>query len=200
MYYVIFVGSGQEIRTETFIHKYIPKDLYTVCFHPTRQMKKKIHGEWVEINEKLIPGYVFVETDSIQAFYIALRQRPAFQRLLGKETVTINENGEESLEERFYPLKPEEEKWLRNITVLPLKRRKSQIIEKPVTELTKVTFGVDGNLKILSGPLTEMTGSIRKIDIHRRFAEVEVEFMGRMTVLHLGIELVNNSKEEFPNE
>ena len=190
MYYVIFVGSGQESRTETFIQKYIPKDLYTTCFHPTRQMKKKIHGKWVEINEKLIPGYVFVETDNIQAFYIALRHRSAFQRLLGKENITINVDGEEIQKERFYPLKPEEEKWLKKITGLPVKKRKNQLTEKPITELTKVAFDESGKLKILSGPLTEMTGSIRKIDAHRRFAEVEVEFMGRMTVLHLGIELV----------
>ena len=93
MYYVIFVGTGQEIQTETFIQKYIPKDLYSTCFHPTRQMKRKIQGKWVEINEKLIPGYVFVETDNIQAFYIALRQRSAFQRLLGRETITNQEEG-----------------------------------------------------------------------------------------------------------
>ena len=197
MYYVIFVGTGQEIRTETFIQKYISKDLYSTCFHPMRQIKKKIRGKWVEINEKLIPGYVFVETDDIQAFYKALRHRQEFQRLLGKETITINDDGEESLIECFYPLKQGEEKWLRKIVGLPAKKGKRKSTEKPVTELTKVTFDESGELKILSGPLTEMTGSIRKIDVHRRFAEVEVEFMGRMTVLHLGIELVNKPKEEF---
>ena len=80
------------------------------------------------------------------------------------------------------------------------KKSKRKTIEKSVTELTKVAFDEDGKLKILSGPLDEMLGSIRKIDVHRRIAEVEVEFMGRMTVLHLGIELVNDSKEEFQNE
>ena len=198
MYYVIFVGTGQEIRTETFIQKYIPKDLYSTCFHPMRQMKKKIRGRWVEINEKLIPGYVFVETEDIKGFYNALRQRPSFQRLLGKEVITINEDDEECLEERFYPLKPEEEKWLRKITGNSAK--KSKTAEEPVTELTKVTFDKDGELKILSGPLTEMIGSIRRIDVHRRFAEVDVEFMGRKTVLHLGIELIDNTKEGLNNE
>ena len=200
MYYVIFVGNGQESRTEAFIKKYISKDLYSTCFHPMRQMKKKIRGKWVQINEKLIPGYVFVETENIKVFYNALRQRPAFQRLLGKEIITTQEEGDESFEERFYPLKPEEEKWLRKITGLPAKKSKNKASEKPITELTKVRFEEDGKLKILSGPLTKMTGSIRKIDIHRRFAEVEVEFMGRKTILHLGIELIDNAKEDLDNE
>ena len=33
-------------------------------------------------------------------------------------------------------------------------------------------------------------GRIKKVHLHRRVAEVEVDFMGRKTVIHLGIELV----------
>ena len=50
-------------------------------------------------------------------------------------------------------------------------------------------------ITILSGPLKNMEGYIRKIHLHRRIAEVEVDFMGRKTVIHLGIEMVG--KRDF---
>ena len=40
-----------------------------------------------------------------------------------------------------------------------------------------------------------MEGYIRKIDLHRRIAKVEVEFMNRKTVIHLGIEMVGKKRE-----
>lgn len=43
---------------------------------------------------------------------------------------------------------------------------------------------------ILSGPLENMKGMIKKINLHKRVAEVEVNFMNRKTVIYLGIELV----------
>ncbi len=54
--------------------------------------------------------------------------------------------------------------------------------------LVKVIEG-DG-IRILSGPLKDMEGRIRKINLHKRTAEVEVDFMNRKTVVHLGIEMV----------
>lgn len=48
---------------------------------------------------------------------------------------------------------------------------------------------------ILSGPLKDMTGKIRKIHLHKRIAEVEADFMGRKTVIYLGIEIVEKKRE-----
>ena len=37
---------------------------------------------------------------------------------------------------------------------------------------------------------------IKKFHLHRRMAEVEVEFMGRKTVIHLGIEMVEKREKK----
>ena len=190
MYYVIFTGSGQEEKAEEWIRTIVPEDLYTNCFHPVRHMKKKIHGQWNEKNEKLIPGYVFVETDDIRAFYHKVRELTTFLKLLGKETILSNKEKEEVLEEHFIPLPPDEERWLKKLSGVKPGTQKSKDKSRPVAELTKVRYDEEGKLQILSGPLKELSGEVRKIDVHRRFAEVEVEFMGRKILLHLGIELV----------
>ena len=57
-------------------------------------------------------------------------------------------------------------------------------------QLSQVSVSEDDAVTILSGPLKNMEGYIRKIDLHRRIAKVEVDFMNRKTLIHLGIEMV----------
>ena len=47
---------------------------------------------------------------------------------------------------------------------------------------------------ILSGPLKNVEGRVRKYNLHKRVAEVEVEFMGRKTVIYLGVEMVGRKE------
>lgn len=72
-------------------------------------MKKKIHGEWRGICEKLLPGYVFVETDAPEEFYKNLVKIPRLTKMLGKvynEAITAWD---------FEELAPEEVGWLTKI-------------------------------------------------------------------------------------
>ena len=57
-------------------------------------------------------------------------------------------------------------------------------------QISQVSVSEDDEITILSGPLKNMEGYIKKIDLHRRIAKVEVDFMNRKTVIHLGIEMV----------
>ena len=41
---------------------------------------------------------------------------------------------------------------------------------------------------------SHMEGYIKKIDLHRRIALVEVDFMNQKTVIHLGIEMVGKKE------
>lgn len=95
---------------------------------------------------------------------------PGFTKLLGKDR------------EQFIPLPEQEVEWLEQIMKSPEQEMEVQLSQVSVSEDDVVT--------ILSGPLKDMKGCIKKIDLHRRIAKVEVDFMNRKTVIHLGIELV----------
>ena len=196
MYYVIFTGTGQEERAEELIKKLVPGDLFTRCFHPVRHMKKKIRGQWVEKYERLIPGYVFVESEDIRAFYHAVRELPAFLRLLGKEQILSNENGGEVLEEHFYPLPSPEEKWLRKIAVLNTGASMRKETPRPIVPLTKVWFNEEGEIEILEGPLKDIPVAIKKKDIHNRYIEVETPLFGRTVKVRFGVELVEGEQQK----
>ena len=56
--------------------------------------------------------------------------------------------------------------------------------------LSQIRIDEGNEIRIVSGPLKNMEGMIRKIHLHRRMAEVEVPFMNQRTVIYLGIELL----------
>ena len=54
MYYVLQVAPGKEDKTEALIRVILPEKLYGECFHLTRHMRKKFHGKWTDVREKLL--------------------------------------------------------------------------------------------------------------------------------------------------
>ena len=67
--------------------------------------------------------------------------------------------------------------------------------QKMEVQLSQVSVSENDEITILSGPLKNMEGCIKKIDLHRRIAKVEVDFMNRKTVIHLGIEMVEKKNK-----
>lgn len=172
-YYVIQVAPGAEVRTETLIGARVDKRLYKDCFHPLRHVRKKFHGEWKDSHEKLIPGYVFIISGCIEELYRELKHVPALTKLLGHSEGRL-----------FIPLSSGEAEWLEKVT--------AGGTEAP---LSRIAVSEGDEVTVLEGPLKDMEGNIKKINLHRRIAEVEVEFMGRKTIIHLGIEIV--AKDDF---
>ena len=224
MFYVVQVSPGMEDRTEILIRGRVESGLYESCFHPMRHVRKKFHGQWKDLHEKLLPGYVFIQSRSIEELYRELQRIPMFTKLLGRD------------ENWFCALREQEVAWLELLLQEEQEAKcsqKAQAVSRETNDATKkrsqgfggyirgeetgrntvsgksgrdltdntVEIGLsqiqaDGDaITILSGPLKNMEGYIRKIHLHRRIAEVEVDFMGRKTVIHLGIEMVG--KRDF---
>ena len=167
-YYVIQVAPGAEARTEALIGARVDAELYGRCFHPLRHVRRKFRGEWRDCHEKLIPGYVFVTSFCAGELYQGLKKVPAMTKVLGR-----NEG------ELFVPLAPKEAEWLEKLTA-----------GGDEAGLSLVSVSEGDTVMVLEGPLKDLEGCVRKVNLHRRIAEVEVDFMGRKTVVHLGIELV----------
>lgn len=167
------MAPGEEARTEALIAARVDGGLYGRCFHPLRHVRKKFHGEWKDCHEKLIPGYVFVTSGCIEKLYQKLKRVPALTKILGY-----------SDGELFIPLAAGEAEWLEKVTA-----------DGTEVLLSQVAVSEGDAVKVLGGPLKNMEGHIKKINLHRRIAEVEVNFMGRRTVIHMGIELVRKGTD-----
>ncbi len=173
MYYVLQVAPGKEADTEAYIMKRIADKLFSSCFHPVRCVRKKFRGEWMDRHEKLLPGYVFMSSENAEELYLALKGIPMLTKFLGWNMEYVT------------PLTEQETEWLEAL----VSAGQDGMITGEVP-LSQIEIDENDEIRILSGPLQNMEGMIKRINLHKRIAEVEVEFMGRRTVIHLGIEMV----------
>lgn len=177
-YYVLQVTPREEEKTEAHIRKIIPDDLYNQCFHPTRLIRKKFHGKWVDVHEKLLPGYVFVTTEDAEVLYLQLKKIPLLTKVLGRDL------------EYFVRLSEQEEQWLDLLLRQSMAGNALKKNDENEVGLSQIDIQEGNEIRIVSGPLTDMEGMIKKINLHKMIAEVEVPFMNGSTVIHLGVEMV----------
>ena len=172
MWYVMQVSTGQENRTAYLVEKMVSEGVIESCFVPVRRIRKKFHGTWHEVTEKLFPGYVFMITEHPQLLYKELKKIPALTKVLGR------------CEGYFTPLSETD------VNMMEKFQNGIDNNGKLEVEISKIMIEERNQIRILSGPLKNLEGQIKKVNLHKRIAEVELEFMGGRSVVHLGIEMV----------
>lgn len=165
MWCVVHVQDGDEARTESFVKGFLPGELDARCFHLTRSRRKKYGGQWQTVREKLLPGYLFIDTDKPEAVYRELEKASGPQLLFSNEA-----------------------------SIAALEAKEAALMELLADEsgeiaISKVRVSEDGNIEFLSGPLLQVESMVRKVNLHQRIAEIEAEFLGKRQILYLGIEI-----------
>lgn len=176
MWYAMQVISGQEFRTVFLVEKIVTEGILESCFVPVRKLRKKFHGVWHEVKEKLFPGYVFIISGQPQSLYEELKRIPALTKLLGR------------CEEYFTPLSEADVQMMKKLLDEMRDDGNREV------EISKIAVEDGNRIRILSQPLANLEGQIKAINLHKRIAEVEMEFMGNRAVVHLGVEIVEKHK------
>ena len=172
MWCVVHVRDGGEMHTEEFVSGLLPESLNARCFHLIRSRRKKYEGQWQTVYEDLFPGYVFIDTDQPEKVYKELKKTPKPKLLFSDdEYVSTLEKHESDLMER-------------------LADPKGRI------GISKVRIGTDGTIHYLSGLLSGMENRVRRVNLHKRIAEMEAEIMGRKRLLYLGIEIEADDRKK----
>lgn len=168
MWYVIQTKTGQEEPMRQRVEKMLPDNSYEDCKILYYVKKKKYLGEWHEERERLLPGYMFLITDTPEPISEALDRMTEFTRLL--ETGST-----------FCPIRPEEEKLLRRLT-----GGKDEI---------GMSYGVieNGVLKVNSGVLSGMESRIKKIDRHKRKGFISMRLADQEKLVGVGLEITEKS-------
>lgn len=211
MWYVMQVMSGREVQTIFMMEKNLSNGIVERCFIPMRRLKKKYFGKWQEVTEKLFPGYVFLFTNQPQLLYQELKEIPALTKILGSCGDYFTALSEEDIQfmkrlewmageiGRNVCVKRERIEWKGNgkqeKSRNDRKYHEQQVSKTSEIGLSKVVVCRDRQIRVVSGPLKNLEGQIKKINLHKRIAVVEAEFMGNRSVIHLGIDILNNMKE-----
>ncbi len=167
MWYVVQVTSGQENRALALFDKFVDGRLIEECFSPQYEVMKRVRGQWLKRRENLLPGYVFVTTKHPEELATALRKVPTFTRLLGND-------------DTFLPLTDQEIVFINAFAQAP----------ERVVEMSEGIMEGD-KVIILNGPLMNQTGLIKRIDRHKRLAYLEIEILGRIKQVKVGLEIVH---------
>lgn len=167
--YAIQISSGEEAKVEECIRRFVDEALVGEIFVPRFEAMRRWKGEWHKRAERLAPGYLFVETRDAEKLALQLRRVPAFTKVLGNNEV-------------FIPLNDEEVAWLNAFTG---NGRRVIEMSEGIVEGSKVI--------VLRGPLVGHEAEIKRIDRHRRMAELEVSMLGRMKTIRLGLEIISKS-------
>lgn len=168
MWCAVHVKEGAESAVEDFVVRLLSGKQAVRCFHLTRSRKKKFKGQWQTVYEELFPGYVFVETDQPENVYRELKKVPR-PRLLFSDDDYVSR-----LEEQ-------------ETALMEMISDKNGLIG-----ISGVHVAGDGTIRFLSGPLAKVKNQVKKVNLHKRVAELETSFLGSRRLLYLGIEIELN--------
>ncbi len=165
MWYVIWTTTGQEEKTRLLIEQLIDKELYNRISIPWKYKIQKKDGQQHKVKYKLMPSYIFFETDRIDDFAAELKRVPGFNMVLQDD-------------ETYHPLHEREVKLLSKL-----------IGDEDIVEVSKGVIEGD-QVFVTEGPLVGMEGMIKKINRHKRYAIIEMEMFDRITEIKIGLEIV----------
>ena len=171
MWYVIQVMGGREENVLRKIQKQADEATFQSCFVPKYEVRKRYSGAWKTHQEVLFPGYVFVDTKTPDLFRIELNKVTAMTKLLSAET--------ETGDKQFIPLSDDEKTLI------------SAFVDGD-THVLKMSEGIiEGDqIRVLRGPLQGYEALVKKIDRHKRIAFIDLEILGRVKTVKVGLEIV----------
>ncbi len=168
MTYAIQVFSGEEENTISLCKVIIENkepDILSDIYYPEIERKKRYHGNWHMVKQKMFPGYIFIETNDVNKLWCDLLGVPKFTKLVGAGNCPI------ALSER-------------EISFITATTGDDHIAE------VSTGFIEGDRLVVTSGPLVGQEGLVKKIDRHKRTALLEMEMFGRTVNMTMGLEVV----------
>ena len=168
MWYVVQALGNEDIeKVCSKCRTAMPEGVAGELFVPRYICLKHFKKEWHEKLLPLFPDYFFLDTG--QPEEVRERLKP-LSRIM--KPVCVGED--------FVSIYPEEQKFLEELM------DESHIVQKSTGNL------VDGRFEIYEGPLQdeEKYGLIKKVDRHRRLADLEVQLLGASRQVQVALEIV----------
>lgn len=171
MWYVLQTMSGEEQKCINLCSAILDRECYNEFFIPRHIIKKRYCKEWHDKLKVMFPGYVFVDSNSIEELYEQLRIVPQLTKMLRNA-------------DKVSPITLQEQEFL------------SGIMDEDYIVRYSEGFIVGQRVCITEGALRDVSGHIKKVDRHRRIAYLDIDFFGRDTPVEVGLSAVARVTEE----
>lgn len=164
MWYVVQTTNGQEDTVIEKCRQAIPVTIADKVFAPSYEFVRKYQGEWHSEIHKLFPGYVFIQSN------LAKQLETYLESISGVVTPVMIGGG-------FYPIHAEEQRFL------------SEMLDENDCVRYSLGYIVDNRLVVEKGPLIGKTEYVRKIDRHKRIANLLIRLFGQDKQVKVGLEI-----------
>lgn len=165
MWYVIWALAKEEHELLYKIEDNISPKLYKKAWIPKRYERRRIKGEDKDVEVKLFPGYVFIDTDKPVDIHLALKYEKEYIGML-------------KTDDEFAPVSEGERMIIERLTG-----------DKGVADISTGVIE-NGRLLIVDGALRGMEKYIKKIDRHKKKAYLEMKLLGDIRHFTMGLEVV----------
>ena len=166
MWYVIQTMSGNEHEVCLWINTYIDKSFYKRCFVPLYQDVWRQGGIAHSEIKRLFPGYLFIETDTPERVYEALKKILKFAVVL---------SADDDSSKCFLPLHKEEEIFF------------DTILSDGLMTISYIHKNKSGRIDMVIGPLQAYMNKIETIDPQHRRAMVNIPLLGKKRRIKFGL-------------
>jgi transcriptional antiterminator NusG len=169
-WYILFVRTGQERAAARDLLKEFHEDEITPVLPQVQKFFKR-YGEVNIVTEYMFPGYLIVETAIENEEFLwrvrgSIRESPYIIKILeygDSENICVNDRDRAQIEQLLFG---------------------DQCIE------TSRGIIKGSQIVVTEGPLKGRERIIKKINRHRREAIIELEFMGNIREVKIGLEIV----------
>ena len=167
-YGILFCVTGREEMVARNLREYYGEGCRTLT---ARMMKRRTQkGRTMEVQQVMFPGYVFVEMDGAEMHHVVSPKSDGLISMLRASDGDWRLYGED---EAFV-------KWL--------------FAQDGLLAFSKA-YQEGDRVRIISGPLKDLEGSIAKVDRRNRSGQVSLRVAGREVKVWLGFELVGKPME-----
>ena len=162
-WYALFVQTGEEDNVKERL-MYRLGEQYAVVV-PKRKLKERKNGKWTYNTRIMLPGYVLLNGYIDGNTYYRLKGIPGLYKLLrsGNDITAIHDT--------------------------EMKVLSRLICNSEVIGFSEILM-VDGEVKVVDGPLVEMEGRIVSINHRKGRAKVCFDFLGETRLVELGVEML----------
>lgn len=167
-WYVLYTEPGRESDAVSLIQKKIPPSLYSACRILRKQKVFRSRGTLHILEDVMFPGYLFVKTADSKQLADELKKAREFPKIIKAEGKIC----------------------------VPVEQKDMEFLKQICGEELDKTMGVseirlDGGSRIESakGILNGYLAQIVKLNLHKRFAVVDVELFHRRQQVLFGLSL-----------
>lgn len=171
-WYALYTEPGKEQEAAELLERAVSHEVWKCWGIPRKTKVFRSGGRLHFVEDVMFPGYLFVRTKDIEKLSKELLKSRKFPQLIGGRTKNRGEI--------LAPVEDKDLHFLQHVCGENLQR---------VMGVTQITLNDENRIVRADGVLEQYRDQIVKLNLHKRFAIVEIQLFNRIQAVLFGVKL-----------